>query len=202
MKTLFNILLSPKNNNQFSNNIFSISSTNQTWIIDTGFIEEARMVLNDLKKEPMSVIISHFHMDHMGGLPLLQDKTTYGSDLYLETLNLWYANLRHQEYEPKFKIHNKSTIVFDHMELIIEKWPGHSACNLITIINGDYLHIADEVMYSLDGKLLIPGLDGINFIDRNISSLEKLAKIDCQYVLFGHGDMKTHSEFIEDLHEY
>ncbi len=201
-KNIIQYTFSPVNNKLYSNNVFTITSGDDEILIDTGLKDETELVLKDIGDKNVSLIVSHFHMDYMGGLPLLSKAGTYGSDSYNQTMDLWYGNLDKDQYKPKVCISDSISLNLDTVSISIKKWPGHSACTVITSIDDEYLHVADELMYSVDGRLLVPGLDGINYIDRNLTSLEKLKLLNFKYVLFGHGEIKEFSEFKSDLEDY
>ncbi len=201
-KNITQYTFSPGNNKLYSNNVFTVTSGDDVILIDTGFKNETEMVLKDIGEKNISLIVSHFHMDHMGGLPLLSKTGTYGSDSYNQTMDLWYNHLDKDVYEPKVSISDSISLNLETVSVSIKKWPGHSACTVITSIDDEYIHVADELMYSVDGRLLVPGIDGIDFINRNLTSLEKLKSLKYKYILFGHGEIKEFNEFKSDLNDY
>lgn len=52
-------------------------------------------------------------------------------------------------------------------------FPGHSLCTIIIKINDKFLYIADEMMFSEDGRPILPSTD-LNCIKRHIESLTGL----------------------------
>jgi len=173
----------------FGNNIIAVIDQDRVLLIDTAYEFQALQVLNDIRDsrlEIAGVIISHFHDDHMQGLKVLPRVTTYGSVHYAATLEMWTDKEEHKYFTPTVTIKDDYTISFGKNELVLTPFPGHSLCTVLTKINDKYLHIADELMFSNDGKPILPSADPL-CMERHVDSLNRLKAYGSYALLPGHG---------------
>ena len=173
----------------WGNNIFALNDGNKVLLIDTAYEFQASLVLKDIRDSGLEidrVIISHFHDDHMQGLKVLPKVPTYGSEHYNITLDMWTEKDEHKYFIPTVLIKDNYTMDFGKHHIVLIPFPGHSLCTIITKINDEYLHIADELMFSNEGKPILPSTDP-NCIKRHVESLEKLKNLSSYIFLPSHG---------------
>ncbi len=173
----------------FGNNIIALIDGGKVLLIDTAYEFQASQALKDISGsgfEIDKIIISHFHDDHMQGLKVLPKVLTYGSEHYKTTLEMWTEKEEHKYFIPTVPIKDKYTIDFGKHHIVLIPFPGHSLCTLITKINDRYLHIADELMFSNDGRPILPSADP-NCIKRHVESLSRLKAFNSYIFLPSHG---------------
>ncbi|MCB2297986.1 MBL fold metallo-hydrolase [Clostridium tagluense] len=182
-------MFQPLPGNHFGNSITALINDNKVLLIDTGYENQALLVLQDMKSNGLyieKIIISHFHDDHMQGLKVLPRKSLYGSKHYKTTLDLWTEREEHKYFIPTTLIEEQFRIKFGKHQLTLIPFPGHSLCTIIIKINEQYIHIADELMFSNDGTPLLPSTDP-NCIKRHLESLNRLKEYSAYTLLPSHG---------------
>lgn len=173
----------------FSSGIYAVVSGGKALLIDAGWEREAAQIAGDLKNAGISlagVIISHFHDDHMEGLKSLPKAPVYASSRFHETLDMWTDKEEHKYYTPSVIVKETVSIDFDGQEITLIPFPGHSACTMLTMIDDEYLHIADEMMFSENYEDILPGADP-GCVSRHIESLERLKAYSSYTFLPAHG---------------
>ncbi|MCS1351938.1 MBL fold metallo-hydrolase [Mechercharimyces sp. CAU 1602] len=178
----------PNPGGHFGFNILALTHEDKALLIDTAFEDHAHQVFTDLIKNDLkldSVVISHFHPDHISGLKSLPPVPRYGHANAQITLDKWTAKEEHPHIVPTFEIGEKTKIQFGNFELVMIPLPGHSICTMIIDINGQFVHVADEIMTSNDGSPILPFIT--NTVQSHVKSLEAL-KHYCDYtMILGHG---------------
>lgn len=196
----YQYMFPPLFNQQFGFNIYVLYDNfqNDVLMIDTGSEEQTKTVLNDLtssNKKVRDVIISHFHDDHIYGLKELSNPNVYGNKNYELTLNKYTNKNDHRYFIPNKIIDNKSELLFGDFKINFLTSPGHSICNIFTIINDKYIHISDDIMSNNDGKPILPSVEYNSIID-HIKSLNLLKKY-CGYTFLpSHGILLKDSTVI------
>jgi len=193
-------IFNPLPGKHFGNSITALINGNKVLLIDTAYEEQALLVLEDLDSDGLiieKIIISHFHDDHMRGLKVLPKISVYGSTHYKTTLDLWTEIEDHKYFIPTIFIEEQYSIDFGKHHLTLIPFPGHSLCTILIKINEQYIHIADELMFSIEGKPLLPSTDP-NCIDRHIKSLYKLKEYSSYILLPSHGLEISGSQKIEN----
>jgi len=186
----------------FGDSITAIIHENKAILIDTGFENEARQVLEDLSAQGVtvdSVIISHFHDDHMYGLKLINNVPVYGSCNFQHTLDMWTDKEDRKYFTPSITIEKPTIIEFGKHTLEILPSPGHSLCTVLVKINGQFIHIADEIMYSNDGQPLLPSIESRQDIKRQLESWNLLKDYQNFTIILGHGWAFDGKNLHEDL---
>jgi glyoxylase-like metal-dependent hydrolase (beta-lactamase superfamily II) len=192
-------LFEPLKGRHFGTNILVLINQNEAILIDTAYEGQALQVFQDLNNSGIKIkkiILTHFHDDHMRGLKVLPKVFTYGSYNFKITLNMWTKKEEHKDFTPKILIDKSTVVNFGKYELGLIPFQGHSACGILIKINNKYIHIGDELMFSNDGKPILPTADG-NDIKRHICSLNKLRDYSDYALIPGHGIMISGKERIE-----
>jgi glyoxylase-like metal-dependent hydrolase (beta-lactamase superfamily II) len=191
----------PKPDQHFGNNIIALINNKQALLIDTGYEQQAKEVMDDLNKMGIrieKVIISHFHEDHMQGLKSLPGVTVYGSCHYIKTLNLWTAKEEQIHYTPTILVHKNMAIDFGPFHIIMNENPGHSLCTMLININDEFLYVADEMMFSASGTPILPCITRNDIINSYVS-VHNLRKYSHLAMIPGHGRLISDKECIESM---
>ena len=186
---LIRYIFDPLPGKYFGNNIFSVIDDGKVLLIDTAYEFQAIQALEDINSNGLKIagiIISHFHDDHMQGLKALPRVTTYGSEHYAVTLEMWTERDEHKFFTPTVTVKDDYAISFGKHEIVLIPFPGHSLCTVMTKIDDKFLHIADELMFSNDGKSILPSADP-HCMDRHVASLSRLRAYASHVFVPGHG---------------
>jgi len=186
----------------FGDNITAVIHENKAVLIDVGFEDEAKQVFEDLSEMGITidkVIISHFHDDHMNGLKLLSDVPVYGSSHFQHALDMWVEKEEHKHFVPSVVVEQPMKIEFGNHTLEIIPSPGHSMCTVLVKINEQFLHVADEIMYSPDGQPLLPSIECRGDIKRQLESWDRIKDYQTLDIIPGHGATFEGNTLLQDL---
>ena len=180
----------PEPEKHYGFNITALLDENggRAFLIDTAYEEQAAAVLGDLAERGIrlaGVIVSHFHPDHVSGLPALPSVPVYGSARFDETLCHLPDALR-KAFTPTDAVSDGSQLTFDEFELVFRLAPGHSPCSMYTLIGDRYIHVADNIMTSDAGQDILPWA-AFDLIEDHIQSLEALRGFGSRTLLLSHG---------------
>jgi glyoxylase-like metal-dependent hydrolase (beta-lactamase superfamily II) len=171
----------------------------QAMLIDTGYEEHAAAVRTDLERagyEIRAVVISHFHPDHILGLQALGPIEILGSPRYEETLAEFGPRSEWKSLTPTQLTKECETIAFGGFQLAFLPAPGHASCSQYTLIDEAFVHVADNVMTSNDGRDILPWAEFAD-IPQHIASLEALYALKERTFLLSHGRMMTDEQVRE-----
>ncbi len=145
---------------RFSNS-YVVSKDSKSFIVDVGRqVEEIIKALENT--EPLFVLLTHAHYDHVEGLSLLKEKYNIPVYLHREDLFIYNSPLNNGGIEFKrVKIEN----LVDEEELWIDippfkvkmiHTPGHSPGSSVYLID-DHLFTGDTIFYGSIGRYDLPG---------------------------------------------
>lgn len=169
-----------------SDTIIAIIDGKKALLIDTGYEDEAKQVADEFEKNDIKVetiIISHFHSDHYFGLQEFSDVPFYGSANFEETLTSEGFDEEHvKEVTPNLiTISALTQIEFGAHKLELIPMVGHSVCTLLVKINDEFLFVSDDILFTVDGRLMVPWLCGKGDRDALINKQRKAWETLCQY---------------------
>lgn len=120
----------PAAEDPLSADVFIIEGDTRYYVFDVGCNDEAFGVLSTLDK-PMTVILSHFHRDHIGNMArLAPDKVLAGA--------------RTCKYVDNATLVETPLIIRDGVEIVVQPCVSpHAPGCLIATVDGDYTFIGD-----------------------------------------------------------
>lgn len=191
---------SPDPGRHFGYNITALIDENKAILIDTAYEEQARQVYQDLEHNGIiveSIIISHFHDDHIYGLKALPKVPVYGSVHYQTTLDMWTKKEDHRHFIPAVHVEESLSIHFGKHKLTLSLFPGHSQCGMLVNIDNQYVHIGDELLFSNNGEPILPSIDFNRFVERHWESLTRLKEYSRLRLIPSHGTVISGEKNIE-----
>lgn len=196
-------IFEPKQGQHFGNRITALIDEDKVILIDTGYKHQTIEVAKDLNENHLEiekVIITHFHDDHMEGLKVLPNLCVYGSSYYQNTLDRWTPKEEHRYFIPTVLVEESHKIQFGRHQIEMIGFPGHSICTLLVKINDEYVHIADELMFSNNGEPLLPCITKEE-VKSQFESITKLRAYMNYTFILGHGDSIKDKSQIENAIE-
>lgn len=197
-------------NGKWRQNCYVVSNAQrQALIIDPGSDPEAiSLLINDLDVQPIAILNTHAHYDHIGAISRLLQK--YAIPFYLHGQDeklLRQANL----YKILFETKNSVSIPpfgedfakgpvdlrIGGFSVRVIHTPGHTAGSVCLLIGTD-LFGGDTLLPNGPGRTDLPGGDKGKLED----SLEKLHELPEDHLVYpGHGKPFTLQEFWKKNHE-
>jgi len=148
---------SPEGNSFIGFNMLIIIDGNDCILLDTGY-ERQFVVINEYLKSVnlniKQVIISHFHNDHIGGIPSLRHLPIHGSIFARDTLAKYKSN--DIDYSPTNPVIGEKEINFGKNNIKIINNPGHSKDGTIIVINNRFMFVGDDIIMTDKGEPVIP----------------------------------------------
>lgn len=186
---LYHYLFPPEGGNAYGFSLYTLISGSDVLLIDTAYEEQAAQVLADLQAGGLSlrqVLISHFHDDHIAGLKVLPPVTVWGSEQYPASLDETLSAQEWQAFPPVHELSGSSVLEFGEFTLTFQPAPGHSSCSIYSIINGQVVHVGDNLMAANDGTPLLPWVLFAQ-VGQMVQSLQRLQALQPQLLLLSHG---------------
>ena len=181
----------PKTNVHFGTNVFIIKDQDRVLIIDTGYPEQGKLLNDEIIKKKMrlnTIIISHFHDDHMGGLSALESPCIIGHHDFQRTLDKWTPMQEQKQYIPTRIISSKTQISFGKHSIVLIPLTGHSESDLLILIDNTFLHIGDLILQDSHGTPILPAVER-ELITDHIQALVELKNYIEYPFLLSHGPM-------------
>lgn len=193
---IFLFQFAPEGNKIVGSNIFAIIDNDKALLIDTGYEKHMEQVTNELVKRKVKVsivIISHFHPDHFLGLKLIDNKLIIGSRNYKDTILRFIDEDEAFLYFPDIEVKKSHKINFGYHEIEMLENPGHSRCTIITQVDKKYTHVGDEIIFTNDGRPVLPFVSLKDNQD-HVESLKRILSIKNNIVFPGHGSILRDSD--------
>lgn len=184
----FLYLFTPDEGKLTSKNIYVLLNGREALLIDAAFPEQSRYVLDDLAKDRIrirKIIVSHYHADHYLGIENFDDVEIIGSQYYKKGFYNEIIIPEDETFMPRRIISDKTNMLFGDFSITILPSPGHSQCQLHTVINDSFVHVGDTLISSLDNRPILP----LVFYDIStyIATLKNLTLFREYTILLGHG---------------
>ena len=152
----------------FQANCFLVRSGEDVIVVDPGAEPERIAALLDAwEADPQAIVLTHAHVDHVGGVAGLVQK--YGVPVYVHAADLPLYE-RAAEHGAMFGVHvepppppdhwleHGQTLSFGAMEFIVRHAPGHSPGGVV-LVGRDEAFVGDCVFAGSIGRTDLPGGD-------------------------------------------
>jgi glyoxylase-like metal-dependent hydrolase (beta-lactamase superfamily II) len=201
-------------------NVYLVEDGDKLVLIDTGLPRSDKKILKEIEslgRKPSNVstiVITHFHIDHVGSLEKMKDAT--GAKVAVHEADAAYVARTKNPPKPKnvmiralSSVMKAAAVEPDVVlkegdkvgKLEVIHTPGHSEGS-ISLLDADRkaMFVGDAVRF-MDGKIVGPP-EGftLNLTEAN-ESIKKLAGFDFEVMLAGHGD-KLMPEASKKLKEF
>lgn len=183
---------------QLAENCYLLQNNTQLLIMDPG--DDSEKIIQEIKetkKEPVAILLTHSHIDHILGLPELlkiYDVPVYLSEKEEHWLEDPYYNLS-QFFGQPFSFHRKTFPYEEHMTLgtfhfTTMKTPGHSIGGTTFYFKEDNMAIVGDTLFAGSiGRSDFPTGNGATLIK---SIQEKLFSLPQDTKIYpGHGPSTT-----------
>src|SRR5215831_4490847 len=189
-------------NGKWRQNCYVISNGSETLIVDPGSdAAEIAAVAEADGHQPLAILNTHAHYDHVGAVADLMDQ--YGAPFYLHGADeqlLKRANLYRIVFEGRDPVripaitHDISklpaTFPIGPFSITWLATPGHTAGSVCLLVDG-HLFSGDTLMRGAVGRTDLPGVDR----NRILASIQRLAELPPDTVVCGgHGPRSTLGE--------
>lgn len=171
-------------------------------VIDTISPGPSAYVKKDLESQDIdveTVVLTHFHPDHVAGCPVFTGSRIYASRHYeynFENCKRWEPKYDYQRPTDLLKDGDKMS--FGPFSLDFAEAHGHSQCGFIIKIDNDIVIAGDLLMYGHDGRPTLPYISlGGGFSDF-IQCLERLKAMEYRVLLVPHGKPMSEKKKIAD----
>jgi len=187
----------PKNESYVGYNMLLLKNEDECILIDTGYERHYRKIKDYIDSKGYSlkqIIISHFHNDHIGGLPFNRDIPIHGNIKGRDTLQKYLEE--YKAYLPNRPIVGPKTIQFGELTIKIIPNKGHSVDGLIIDINNTYLYVGDDLILSHEGDAILPFCADQDF-NQQLAGLKNVMKYTKDKVVIpAHGTVLYNEEVI------
>lgn len=194
--------------------IFGDENTHEAIVIDPGDeIEQIQQILNRHQLRVKAIIITHAHIDHIGGAAKLKKLT--GAPVYMNENDIelrdqldmqagWIGVAPPEKPEIDVPVRDGDTIELNSQPFHVLHTPGHTQGSISLYMPGENKLIAGDTLFRDSiGRTDLPGGDSRQIL---VSIREKLLPLDDEIVVIpGHGAETTigrereHNYFLQDL---
>lgn len=189
----------------FSSNITVLINGKTAILFDTAYERhsaEVKNYLRDNEIEEFIIFISHHHEDHLDGVKCFPHSTIYALDNFMEDFQ---EHLQTDDflrtYKPTKIVKNKDSLKIGKHTIKCIETPGHNICSLSYLINKKHLYVGDLIFSDKFGKPSIPYIDSNSNAEEYLTSINKIAKLNYETLLTGHGEKIINKETIKNLIE-
>ncbi len=185
-----------------SYNILILEDGDNCFIVDTAFRRHFKKLQKDLlskNKKITHAAITHFHRDHIGGIPRIKDAVIYGSKNAEVTLKKVFKTDDYTNYKPTQFV-EKETIQFGNFRIDLVMNVGHSIDGLLVVINNRYVFVGDDMIYDIENQPLLPFASEGDYISHVKSLMKIMSYANNGVIIPAHGKIiKDKRFFREDI---
>jgi len=170
-------------------NFMAIVEGDEALFIDSGYRASMALALEDLESRrarPVGAIVSHFHPDHDGGLPLLGPVSVWAGEEWRRVAEAWLPPGGAIAVEPTRIVEEEVALGFGRRRLVVHPLPGHSDDSLAVLIDDRWLYVADAVILTNDGRPLLPSVHS-RPVSLHIAAIDWLGGQCSRAFIPGHG---------------
>ncbi|MCI4324127.1 MAG: MBL fold metallo-hydrolase [Thermoplasmata archaeon] len=183
-------------------NIYTFLEGERIVLIDTGFSPKAKSVVKAFQasKVPLTrlgrVLLTHHHVDHMGGAAQLLQST--GAPISCHAEDAPFVDGRVKAPMPRImrlfmKVHPAAVAsMLSDGDLVgplqVIHTPGHTPGEVVFYHPGRKILFAGDSLREQKGKLILPAARFASNIAQAVSSLQRLQRLDVALMLPGHGE--------------
>ncbi|HEY93576.1 MAG TPA: MBL fold metallo-hydrolase [Dehalococcoidia bacterium] len=182
-------------------------------LIDTGLRDSASHILEFIKhigrspEEISLIILTHNHIDHMGGLAEIQEHSKAKVAVHKDDVGIREhppaADGRYREplAQIKSKLRSVFSVLPEDVDIILEggeildclggldviHTPGHTPGSISLYSQKHKMLFSGDLIRKRRNKLLLPPKMVCSDIDENLESIKKISHYDIEILCFGHG---------------
>ncbi|MBN2604695.1 MAG: MBL fold metallo-hydrolase [Bacilli bacterium] len=180
-----------------STNILMLQNGNEALLIDTGYRRHFQKISQKLTKDNIqlkTVVVSHFHPDHTGGLTKSNHVEIIGSSNAEITLKKFHENYDH--LLPTRLIDENYHLKYGNHSLTLIPNKGHSIDGMLIVIDDEYLFVGDDLIYTDEFDCVLP-FCADHFIENHIQSLQLIKSYkDNKVIIPSHGRILMDETFV------
>lgn len=185
-------------------NILALITGDLAFLIDAGTQEYASQLKIDLQEKEVKVdkiLFSQAHSDHIEGRNQFSKVEFLSSEFFSQVYVEKVENSKLDPISIQTVEHNEKLKIGKH-HLKFLNLPGHSKESLVTIVDRQFLHIGDLLIFTNSGQYCLPFLDHYpDALMDHLQSLKFLQTLTYSTIIPSHGQiMMDHNQFHDALH--
>ncbi|HKN07018.1 MAG TPA: MBL fold metallo-hydrolase [Thermoplasmata archaeon] len=182
-------------------NSYTYRDGDETYLIDTGFSRKAKLIVRAFRTadQPLSsvgkVLLTHHHVDHMGGAAYLLQNTPASLACHIDDAP--YVDGRTKTPLPLLmrlfmRIHPAPVAMplkdGDRIgSLVVVHAPGHTPGEVVFYDPTRKILFSGDAAVERNGQLTLPAPKFASSLEQAVGSLARLRKLDAEVLLPGHG---------------
>lgn len=182
-------------------NSYTFREGNETYLIDTGSARKAKPIVRAFQRAnvPLAsvgkLLLTHHHIDHMGGAAYLRETTK--APISCHRKDVPFVDGRTKPPMPLLmrlflRIHPAPVAVVlndgDRIgPLLVVHAPGHTPGEVVFYHAGRKILFSGDAVVERKGQLTIPAARFASSLDQAVQSLSRIRALDAEILLPGHG---------------
>ncbi len=182
-------------------NSYTFREGNETYLIDTGSARKAKPIVRAFQRAnvPLAsvgkLLLTHHHIDHMGGAAYLRETTK--APISCHRKDVPFVDGRTKPPMPLLmrlflRIHPAPVAVVlndgDRIgPLLVVHAPGHTPGEVVFYHAGRKILFSGDAVVEWKGQLTIPAARFASSLDQAVQSLSRIRALDAEILLPGHG---------------